>query len=298
MDNLEDNRLYFNLWSGTHYLSKNDNIYHIERDCGLFSNLTILIYGILKSTLNGYKPDGIKLKLLEYDLERDFYHDIFEDNPEYNFTLDDIDKDEMDFLMTYCLPNMLGIGGFKRHHNFKILNKVLNKFYKINNVVKNYVEEIETRHQINHDKTVFIWARKTDKVKEIQTPDVDEYIRLFESLKLDGYDVIVQTDDVQVYSEFISKGFKFKNLDEIPFAKNDEYGFHGKLAYKTDSEFLEMYSLSKVEYLQKLYALTIVASKSAVAILYPGCLCTYIPVIRGSWYNVYSYKDKFNLIEY
>jgi hypothetical protein len=292
---MEKDELCLDLWGGSHCVNKNDGIYNFKRENGLFSCLTVITYGIQKFTLNGYKPKNISLNLLEYDLNTDFYNDLFQlSNEEFNF--DDIDENEMDINMRLCEPSMVGIGREKKHLNFKILDKVKNKYFLLSDTVKEFIKEIEIKHNIDYSNAVFVWARKTDKVDELPTPDVDNYIKIINDLNLRDRDIILQTDDITVYNEFIEKGLKFRTLNEIPYAIDNIKGFHAKLNKVTDDDFFKIYNMTKKYYLQRILALVNIASKCDTLLIYPGNLATYIPLIRGNWNNVYSFEYKNNLM--
>lgn len=292
---MEGDKYHLDLWGGNHYVDKTNGTYYSSRDCGLFSCLTVLTYGIKKFTLHGYTPKNISLKLLEYDYNTDYYSDLFKIG-DGDFRLDDIDKSVMDYQMKFCEPSFIGIGRAKSHLNFNILKRIYDKYFILSDTVKEFVKEIEDKHISDYSNTVLIWARKTDKDLEILVPDVADYVKLVDKLNLRGKDIILQTDDLRVYNDFESQGLKCRTLDEIPYAKDNDNGFHRKLCNISDEEFLNDYNMTKKYYLQRILALVHVASKCDTLIIYPGNLSTYIPLIRGNWNNVYSYEDKHNLI--
>lgn len=292
---MEENKYCLDLWGGSQCVDKTDGVYYFSRDCGLFSCLTVLTYGIEKFTLHGYTPKNIILNLLEYDYNADYYNDLYKISDD-DFILNDIEQSEMDHQMRYCEPSMIGIGRTKSHMNFKIFKKVYDKYFNLSDTVNQFIKEIEDQHISDYSNTVLIWARKTDKDLEIPVPEVDDYIKLIDKLNLRDKDIILQTDDIRVYNEFMSQGLKCRCLDEIPFAKDTDAGFHRKLCDVTDNKFYEMYGMTKKYYLQRILALVHVASKCNTLLIYPGNLATYIPLIRGNWDNVYSFQDKNNLI--
>lgn len=293
---MSNNKFHLDLWGGEHYIDKENNVYHLKRDFGIFTNLCVMMYGIVKFTLNEHKPEGLSLNMITYDYNKDFYKDLYYVSNE-EFSLSDITDNEIRDFLTYCEPNMMGLGRKKSDINFKILNKVLKKYFNLNDIVKEFIKDIEKKHNINYEKTLFIWARKTDKYLDNDVPEVDTYINLIKSFDLKDYEIIVQTDDLRVYNEFKEKGLKFKTLDEIPYAKDVNNGFHTRLCDINDEKFYEIYNMSKVYYLQRIIALVHVASKCDKIIIYPGNLRSYIPIIRGNWYNVYSFNNKNDLID-
>jgi hypothetical protein len=292
---MEENIIKLDLWGGNHFLNKNDLIYNIERDCGLFSNVTISLYGIMKFIELGVPPKKIVLKLLEYKTNYDFYEDLFKTkNIEINFN--DISDGEMKYFFRYCEPNTLGIGREKQHINFKILNRLIDKFYQLSDKSENIYNKIINDNQIDFEKTVFIWARKTDKIYETKTPEVDDYIDILKKNNLLDYDIVLQTDDITVYDEFKLKNINFRALNEIPYSFNNK-GFHEKLYQINDEQFIDNFGISKSLYLQKLLCLVIIASKSKYVITYPGNLSTVIPILRGNFDNVFNFINEKNLMK-
>jgi hypothetical protein len=288
-------RFYLNLWGGEHYVSLRDEIYYLKRPYGFFSNITVSIYGILKFTQFGYKPKTLSLNLLEYDMNRDFYPDLFKTSDTY-FDIFDIPFEDFLRQMRLCEPNLLGVGRTKTDCNNEILNKVLRKYFVLSDPVVQHIEDIKKEYNLNCNNTVFVWARKTDKVIETSIPDVCDYIDVLNKIDLTGKDLIIQSDDYTVYEDFKKNNINYRSLNVLPIKKDNSNGFHVNLYHQSDEQFFENFGMSKVEYLQKMLALTYIASECETVILYPGNLATYIPIIRGCWNNVYSFKDKNNFI--
>ena len=279
------------LWGGQHYI-KND-IYHLKRMCGLFSNITVMLYGIPKFIKNGYTPTNLSMQLMEYDNEINFYPLLFDYKNKVN--LDDISEDEMNYFFRFTEPNYLGIGRQKCHLNFTILNRIIQSYFQLNDNILKIIKEIKEINLIDYENTVFIWARKTDKIVEIFVPEAERYIELYNSLHLNKR-VIIQSDDITVYNDFNKLGFDYDNLNVIPVSNNNN-GFHVNLNTISDDTFYEMYKMTKLNYLQKLLALMWIASKCHTVIIYPGNLCTLIPIIRGNWNNVHSFINNNNTME-
>jgi hypothetical protein len=110
-----------------------------------------------------------------------------------------------------------------------------------------------------------------------------------------NHNIILQTDDIAIYDEFNNK-INCKILNEVPFS-DDSKGFHVNLNLINNDTFYSKYNMSKIEYLQKMISLVIIASKCKHVIIYPGNLSTVIPIIRGNFYNVYNFSDNKNLMD-
>jgi hypothetical protein len=271
-------------------VDKNTLNYKVDRDCGLFSNITVCMYGIMKYNSLGYLPETISLYLNEYKHDYDFYNDLFKLNPN-KLSFDDISEDEMFNFFRYCEPNFLGLGRRKNEVNFKILNRVLNKYFTLSDGCDKILSQIISKHKIDLHNTVFLWARKTDKVYETGLPSASRYIDVLRENNLLDKDIILQTDDRSVLNEFKSSGINFRTLEEIPYSDVDE-GFHVKMSIKyNDAQFIEKYNMSKTEYLQKLLSLSKLASMCEYSIIYPGCLTTFIPILKGDFINKFSFAN-------
>jgi hypothetical protein len=286
-----DDRYYkLDLLGDEHLFDKKEKIYTLKRHYGLFSNLNVMTYGILKFYKHGYKSKNLKIYLVEYDDTIDFYDNLFSKS-DNDYYLDNISSYEINNHLEICYPNHLGVGFRKEDINFKIFNIINDKFFKPNNKVKNIIRNIEEKNNINYDNSVFIWARKTDKVTETNIPNANDYIKILNGLQLKNMDIIIQSDDKSVYDEFNTENFIYKNLNELPLSEDSNIAFYTNLNRLTNDEYYNLYGHSKIEYLQKTLALVHIASKCNTVIIYPGNLATYIPIIRGNWNNVYSFKN-------
>ena len=293
---MTENNILLELWGGEHNLDKTTLNYKMDRCCGLFSNLTVVMYGIMKYYSLGYLPETIALYLNEYKDNYDFYHDLFKKN-NIHLDFDDIDEEEMFHFFRYGEPNSLGLGRKKSDINFSILSKVLIKYFTLSDTCHKTINRIITKHNIDLNNTVFIWARKTDKIHESKIPTAETYINILTKNNLINKKIILQTDDISVLNEFKALKLNFQSLEEIPYSKSNS-GFHEKMSIKyNDEQFINEYDMSKVEYLQKLLSLSKIASMCEFSIIYPGCLSTLIPIFKNSFNNQFSFINDIELIE-
>ena len=298
------NSILLDLWGGEHRLDKTTLNYRVERECGLFSNMTVVMYGIMKYYALGYLPKTISLYLTEYKSDYDFYHDLFKQN-DTHLDFDEVSEQEMFNFFRYGEPNRLGLGRRKSEVNFSILSKILVKYFTLSDISHQTINKIIAKHNIDLSNTVFIWARKTDKIYESKIPTAETYINILTKNNLINKRIILQTDDISVLSEFRSLKLNFSTLEEIPYSKsnddgtsNSSQGFHSRMATRyNDQEFIDKYYISKVEYLQTLLALSKIASMCEYSIVYPGCLTTLIPIFKNSFSNQFSFIDDIGLIE-
>ena len=293
---IDENTINLDLWGGEHSLDKKTLNYKINRECGLFSNMTVGMYGIMKYRSLGYLPETISLYLREYKHNYNFYNDLFKPN-DIDLNFDDIDENEMFNFFRYCEPNSLGLGRKKVDVNFNILNKILTKYFTLSNTCTQIIDDIIVKHNINLANTVFVWARKTDKVMETDIPTPETYINILTENNLLDKDIILQTDDISVLNEFKLLDLNFKTLNEIPYSYTNN-GFHvGMSTSYDDEQFYNEYNMSKVEYLQKLLSISKIASMCQYSMVYPGCLSTLIPIFKNNFNNQFSFKNNISLLE-
>lgn len=293
---VDEHKINLDLWGGDHTLDKKTLNYTINRDCGLFSNITVGMYGIMKYHSLGYLPETISLYLNEYKYNHNFYNDLFKPN-DINLKFDDIDENEMFNFFRYCEPNSLGLGRRKNEVNFTILNRLLSKYFTLSDTCTQMIDDIIVKHNINLNNTVFIWARKTDKVLETDIPTPETYINILVENNLLDKDIILQTDDISVLNEFKLLGLNFRTLDEIPYSHTNN-GFHVRMSSSYDDEqFYNEFNMSKIEYLQKLLSISKIASMCQYSVVYPGCLSTLIPIFKNNFNNQFSFKNNISLIE-
>jgi hypothetical protein len=191
---------------------------------------------------------------------------------------------------------MIGIGHYKKDINFNIFNKILDKYFTFSDETEIIYQKMIKNHNIDFNNTVFIWARKTDKVVEDHgVPSLDDYMNVIKNNNIPSNNIILQTDDLSVLEEFKKTELSFKSLDEIPYSRNND-GFHIGLSNITNEEFISIYGIDKVTYLRRMICLVKIASKSKYSITYPGNLATVIPIFRGNWDNQFSFKNKKELI--
>ncbi len=135
-------------------------------------------------------------------------------------------------------------------------------------------------------ETLFVWARKTDKVKECEMPDVQAYTEMIRKNGLGKYRVILQTDDVSVLDDFRKAGIVFQTLDVLPLVSG-ERGFHLTDGCLSEDAFYNKFGMSKVEYNIRFMALVRIASLSEAVLLYPGNLQCFIPMMKRSLKNCF-----------
>jgi hypothetical protein len=299
LNNLDSDIISLDLWGGNQTYNKLTKTYRLERDCGIFSNMSTCIFAVFLLETEGYKVDKIELIMREYFLDLDMYEILFEKNDsEINFN--DISNEEILFFRENCHPTMCGLGlkdwgrvnSTIENFNLKITNKIVTKFFNPKTEVIRMYEKMKSNNNIIENDYVFIWARRTDKIEETKVPTASTYFEELVNHKLLDYRIFVQTDDPEVIKEFGQLNFNFELFDDIPLT--DRYSFHRWISHIDDKDFEERYGLSKLDYVIKMYCVVIFASKSKMSLIYPGNPTTFVPIIKNTFDGFILFKDDKN----
>lgn len=296
LKNFNDEIITLDLWGGNQTYNKKTKTYRIERDCGIFSNLSVCIYGIFLLEIENYKVENLEIIMREYFFDLDTHKLLFDKN-ETEISFDDIPNEELSFFKENCYPTMCGLGlkGWDRvqstveNFNLKITNKIIRKFFNPKKEVIEMYEKMKLQKNIIDNDYVFIWARKTDKIEETKVPDASTYYKELIDNNLLDTRIFVQTDDPEVINEFKELNFNFESFDDIPVT--DRYSFHRWISHIDDTIFEEKYGLSKIDYVIKMYCVVLFASKSKMSLIYPGNPTTYVPIIKNSFDGFILFRD-------
>lgn len=296
----DSEKLVLDLWGGQHVYYKKSKSYVILRDCGLFSNLTVMIYGVFVLYVHGYEIEDIRITMTDYFFDRDVYQILFKIKNE-KLSFDDISNEEIDFFMSQCYPSTCGLGlknwsnvsSNKENFNLKITNKIINKFFTPNENVLSLYEKMLNYKKIEDNDYVFIWARRTDKVEETSIPNAKRYFEVLEEMGLLNERIFIQTDDPTMVEEFNELSLNFEMFEQIPLAKG--YSFHRSVSRTSDEDFINDYNVTKEEYMMQMFCIVLLASKSKKCIIYPGCATTIVPMYKNSFDNCILFKDSLNL---
>jgi hypothetical protein len=123
-------KVTLDLWGGNHIFDTENKRYDLDRDCGLFSNVTVQLYGLVKFGLMGHIAESLSMKLIEYKTDYDFYPHLFKMGGE-EIDYSKFTEYEIGHFMKYCEPNRIGIGRRKQDINFNIINSVLDRYFNL-----------------------------------------------------------------------------------------------------------------------------------------------------------------------
>ena len=283
---MELNRILFSSYEG--YNTENKH-YECKRDAGLYANLIWVIRKIALLELNGYKVNSVESILEQYNNAKSF--ELFFEKKDIDIDFSNISNDEKNFFENYMTSNSFGLGVTDmKGLNFNITNQIVNKFFTPNKSLIEFYNNLLESNDIQIDKTIFVWARGTDKSAESKLPTASTYANLINSLDLDGKDILIQTDDYRLIDNFRYTGLNYKTISQIPMSKSLE-GFHNELKHFTEDRFYKTYNITKNDYLLQMYCLSLIGRDAHKTILYAGNPSTYIPILKGSFDNCYLFKD-------
>jgi hypothetical protein len=285
--NSDDKIITLNFWGGEQTYNKITKTYRMVRSSGIFSNLTVSIYAIFVLSISGYEVENIELEMTDYLVGYNIYPLIFE-KKKINLFFDDIPIDEIVYFLKFNHPTNLGlnfsVNTSKTNFNFKITNKIIEKFFCFNSKVLEVYREMVSNKKLIDGNYIHIWARRTDKIFEISIPPVDLFLSETYKIKQDKDRMILQTDDEEFLQEFIKKDKNIEYFNCIPFAKPEIHqSFHQKISYIGRDQFLHHYGMSVEHYVIKMCCVVLFSVNSKKSIIYPGNPSTIIPLYRNSF---------------
>lgn len=267
--------------------SQESKTYISKKDSGLYSILVNLVRKIALLELNGYPIETLKI---DYHGE-ELYELLFE-KKDIQIDFSNISNEEKTFFEEELSTTGFGLGsnGDVKLLNFKITNQIINKFFTPNKTVLNYYDNLIKSNNIDLNNTIFVWARSTDKFGESRLPGVFAYLSVIRSIEPPDKEILVQTDDIRVFTEFNNCKIKIKTIPEIPISGKLR-GFHNEMNEISDDKFKTLYNITKHEYFFQMYCLSLIGKNAYKTIIYPGNPTTYIPMLKGSFDNCYLFKD-------
>jgi hypothetical protein len=265
--------------------SQETKTYSSKKDSGIYSIFNFIIRKIALLEMNGFPVENLNI---DYH-NQEIYNLLFE-KKEGNIDLSDISDEEKIFFEEKLDTTGWGLGDDVKLLNFKITNKVINKFFNPSKLVLECYDKIIESNNIDLNNTIFVWARSTDKCGETRIPSVEEYLKIINSINSSNKEILLQTDDYRVLNNFKGYNLNLKTIKEIPTSETLR-GFHIEMSEIGNEDFRSKYKITKDEYLLQMYCLSLIAKNSYKSILYPGNPTTYVPMIKGSFDDCYLFKD-------
>lgn len=276
-----------NILSNSYYelYSQETKTYTSKKDSGLYSIFNWIVRKIALLEMNGFPVEDLNI---DYH-NQEIYNLLFE-KKEGNIDLSDISDEEKIFFEEKLDTTGWGLGEDVKLLNFKITNKIINKFFNPSKLVLECYNKLIESNNIDLNNTIFVWARSTDKSGETKIPSVEKYLKIINSINSSNKEILLQTDDYRVLSDFKGCNLNLKTIKEIPISQTLK-GFHIEMSETGNDLFRSKYKITKDEYLLQMYCLSLIAKNSYKSILYPGNPTTYVPMIKGSFDDCYLFKD-------
>jgi len=273
--------------SSHHYelYSQETKTYLSKKDSGIYSILNWMIRKIALLEMNGFPVETLKI-----DYHGQEIYDLLFEKKECELNFSDISDEEKIFFKEKLDTTGWGLGDDVKLLNFKITNKIINKFFNPSKLVLECYDNLIKSNNIDLNNTIFVWARSTDKGGETKLPSVESYLKVIDSINSSNKEILLQTDDYRVLSNFKGRNLNLKTIKEIPISETLK-GFHVEMFEIGDDAFKSKYKITKNEYLLQMYCLSLIAKNSYKSILYPGNPTTYVPIIKGSFNDCYLFKD-------
>jgi hypothetical protein len=276
-----------NILSNSYYelYSQETKTYTSKKDSGLYSIFNWIVRKIALLEMNGFPVEDLNI---DYH-NQEIYNLLFE-KKEGNIDLSDISDEEKIFFEEKLDTTGWGLGEDVKLLNFKITNKIINKFFNPSKLVLECYDKLIESNNIDLNNTIFVWARSTDKGGETKIPSVEKYLKIINSINSSNKEILLQTDDYRVLNDFKGCNLNLKTIKEIPISQTLK-GFHIEMSEIGNDLFRSKYKITKDEYLLQMYCLSLIAKNSYKSILYPGNPTTYVPMIKGSFDDCYLFKD-------
>lgn len=265
--------------------SQETKTYLSKKDSGIYSIFNFIIRKIALLEMNGFPIETLKI-----DYHSQEIYDLLFEKKECELNFSDISDEEKIFFEEKLDTTGWGLGDDVKLLNFKITNKVINKFFNPSKLVLECYDKIIESNNIDLNNTIFVWARSTDKCGETRIPSVEEYLKIINSINSSNKEILLQTDDYRVLNNFKGYNLNLKTIKEIPTSETLR-GFHIEMSEIGNEDFRSKYKITKDEYLLQMYCLSLIAKNSYKSILYPGNPTTYVPMIKGSFDDCYLFKD-------
>ena len=266
--------------------SQETKTYSSIRDSGIYSIFNWIIRKIALLEMNGFPVETLKI-----DYHSQEIYDLLFEKKECELNFSDISDEEKIFFKEKLDFTGWGLGDDVKLLNFKITNKIINKFFNPSKLVLECYDNLIKSNNIDLNNTIFVWARSTDKSGETRLPNVEDYLKVINSINLSNKEILLQTDDYRVLSGFNGCNLNLKTIKEIPISGTLK-GFHIEMNEIGNDSFKSKYKITKDEYLLQMYCLSLIAKNSYKSILYPGNPTTYVPMIKGSFDDCYLFKDE------
>ena len=157
--------------------SQETKTYSSIRDSGIYSIFNWIIRKIALLEMNGFPVETLKI-----DYHSQEIYDLLFEKKECELNFSDISDEEKIFFKEKLDFTGWGLGDDVKLLNFKITNKIINKFFNPSKLVLECYDNLIKSNNIDLNNTIFVWARSTDKSGETRLPNVEDYLKVINSV--------------------------------------------------------------------------------------------------------------------
>jgi len=258
-------------------------IQHPGGNHGFFSYCSVCLYKIIQNFVSNKKlPDYVDMSQIFCTFKKDYSDDI-----SYFFFNRNIIKKDILFDNNYnFFTNDLQ---FTNYHkiNYDIINPIINKYFTVSDEIKEIINQIEKKYNINYENTCCIFYRGNDKITETILPSYYEIYQQLINIP-NCIQFLLQSDETEFFDFFKSK------LDNY-IIFNDEIK-HIRKQKKSINHVINDYN-EKLKLVKNFLAIVIIMSKCKYIICNSGNISIWITYFRGNSNNVYQFLNNEFLIE-
>jgi hypothetical protein len=138
--------------------SQEKKTYSSTRDSGIYSIFNWIIRKIALLEMNGFPVETLKI-----DYHSQEIYDLLFEKKECELNFSDISDEEKIFFKEKLDFTGWGFGDDVNLLNFKITNKIINKFFNPSKLVLECYDNLIKSNNIDLNNTIFVCARGTDK---------------------------------------------------------------------------------------------------------------------------------------
>lgn len=248
------------------------NILCLKRSpgAGLFSNLTVLLWGLIEC-----RKSNLMVHALSSGVGLEFYKDRINDDPVSElFSSQDVD------LLSMPIPEKPFPHSEYKNLDYEQLRPYIHGYFSPSPIVKNLIQSIVNDYLILPGAYSCVCYRGTDKVNELALQDPEKFSSIcnFCAKKLGPRfgRLLLQTDDFDAFEKISSTlETPYFRITQMPMTKS-------KLAIHFN-KFPE-----RKQFALLLLAVNIIISKSSVLITHTGNMALWQFLYRGSFGNCFQ----------
>lgn len=180
-------------------------------NCGFYSNEFQVFNSLLILLRHGIIPERVDYSLgyrhFKKEPEKDIYPDFHKIDPTKELNL-------------YSIVELPDANKYRPDlYRFDVYNQIRDRFFGPSEIIKERVQFLKNKYNINPEKTISVLYRGTDKGTELTLAHPQRYLELVQKLLKNNpeFKVLIQTDQTQVIELFCNQfGDKVIFFEETP----------------------------------------------------------------------------------